>query len=112
MRFTYDSKHKNENINELLKVMRETKESIGMSEDDNISVFIAGKANTGKHTIVSILCKYAGKYQDLPSELFELSLTQGFKIADGPYKMEDTKSKFPLFHTPTEIGQEESQAAQ
>jgi hypothetical protein len=49
-----------------------------------------------------LLCKYAGKYQDIPSELFELVLIPGIKIIDAPYKIED-KTNFPLFRTPNEL---------
>lgn len=49
-----------------------------------------------------MLCKYAGKYQDIPSELFELVLIPGIKIIDAPYRIED-KTNFPLFTTPNEL---------
>jgi hypothetical protein len=49
-----------------------------------------------------LLCKYAGKYQDIPSELFELILIPGIKIIDAPFKIED-KTNFPLFSTPNEL---------
>lgn len=38
-------------------------------------------------------------------------MAPGLKIVDAPVKIED-KTKFPLFHLPTEIGQEDSVAAQ
>ena len=52
--------------------------------------------------MITFLCKYAGKYQDLPSEIFELILFPGIKIIDAPFKVED-KTNFPLFTTPSEI---------
>lgn len=76
------------------------KDQLGLGENDNVSVFVAGKENTGKHTLIQFLCKYAGKYQDFPSELFELILAPGIKIIDAPYKIED-KTGFPLFTTPS-----------
>jgi hypothetical protein len=61
--------------------------------------------------LIASLCKYAGKYQDIPSELFELILIPGIKLIDTPYKIED-KTMFPLFHMPSELNPVESVTAQ
>jgi GTP-binding protein EngB required for normal cell division len=74
-------------ISELLKQINAMKLLKGHDETNNTSLIVAGKANTGKHTLIQILCRYAGKYQDLPSELFELNMAPGLKIIDAPFKI-------------------------
>jgi len=70
------------------------------SNNKSVTLAVFGKGNTGKHTLVALICKNAGKHQDIVGELFLLNLTPEIKLIDAPLKLNDD-TKFPLFFVPT-----------
>jgi hypothetical protein len=63
---------------------------------------VAGKALTGKHTLITWLAKSSGKYQENPCELQTFKLDNGFTLIDSPYKIADSTEN-PLFTLPNPV---------
>jgi septin family protein len=77
----------------------ELKNKMILKNTNSVTLVVFGKPNTGKHTFISLMCKNAGKHQDIVGELFLLNLTPEIKLIDAPIQLKDD-TKFPLFFVP------------
>lgn len=103
--FSSDSKRKEQSLADLQNALAAT---IGLKGK---YVLVAGKALTGKHTLITALAKAAKCYQEDPLELQTFKLHDGLYLIDSPFKIEDSTAH-PMFTVPNPVLEDVSLQAQ
>jgi ribosome biogenesis GTPase A len=83
IKFSYDHRYKNDSLNEILKTLEE------IMHNQRKCILVAGKSNTGKHTLINCLAKHVAKHQDSPSNIFLLKLSDNLRLIDSPIRLQD-----------------------
>lgn len=96
LKFTTDHKYKSTYVEEIIAALKEAGEG---------RVLVAGKALTGKHTLITQIAKHLGKYQESPYELNLIKITGALSLIDSPYRLPDATA-YPLFTPPNPILEE------